>query len=359
MQFTWRNSSGKIKCRLDFWLISKRLLSRVTKTNICAYYDSDHSPVTISIKPEDIQVKRGPGYWKFNNSLLEDEEFVTQMSFIIKHAAEKHKDIADKRLYWEMLKMEIRMFAIRFAKKKAYTERNIELDLQKLEEMNLRIDATPENSSLVNEARKLKIELDEIAVQRTKGSTIWSRARWYELGEKCNKYFFSLEKRSYEKTQITKLKTPEGITVEDPKVVLTVMKNFYNQLYTSQNQPSAERFSNFSDYESLPKLGNEKQNLCEGLITAEECLAALKTFQHNKTPGTDGLTAEFYLCFWNDISGPLIGYGMKTHENPVNIFMVYSQDFQRFFMGFSWLNYHQFFMVLSHEKGMKNQFKMP
>ena len=122
------------------------------------------------------------------------------MSFIIKHAAEKHKDIADKRLYREMLKMEIRMFAIRFAKKKAYTERNIELDLlQKLEEMNLHIDATPENSSLVNEARKLKIELDEIAVQRTKGSIIRSRARWYKLGGKCNEYFFSLEKRSYEK----------------------------------------------------------------------------------------------------------------------------------------------------------------
>ena len=47
----------------------------------------------------------------------------------------------------------------------------------------MRIDATPENSSLVNEARKLQIELDEIAVQRTKGSIIRSRARWYELGE--------------------------------------------------------------------------------------------------------------------------------------------------------------------------------
>ena len=127
---------------MDFWLISKRLLSRVLKTDICAYCDSDHSAVTISIKPEDIQEKRGPGYWKFNNSLLEDaEKFVTKMSFIIKHAAEKHKDIADKRLCWEMLKMEIRMFAIRFAKKKAYAERNIELDLlQKLEEMSLRVN---------------------------------------------------------------------------------------------------------------------------------------------------------------------------------------------------------------------------
>ena len=84
-------------------------------------------------------------------------------------------------------------------------------------------------------------------------------------GGKCNKYFFNLEKKSYEKRHITKLKTPDGITAEDPKVILTVMKNFYNQLYTSQNQPSAERFSNFSVNESLPKLDNEKQNLCEGV----------------------------------------------------------------------------------------------
>ena len=42
------------------------------------------------------------------------------------------------------------------------------------------------------------------------------------------------------------------------------------------------------------------------MITVEECLALLKTFQLNKTLGTDGLTAEFYLRFWIDISGPLI-----------------------------------------------------
>jgi len=146
----------------------------VTNIDISAYYDSDHSPVTISIKPEDKQEKRGPGYWKFNNSLLENKDFVTKMSFIIKHAAQKHKDVADKRLFWEML--EIRIFAIRFAKKKANAERSTELNLlQKLEEINSRIDETPENSSLVNKARKLKIELDEIAVQKTKGSIIRSR----------------------------------------------------------------------------------------------------------------------------------------------------------------------------------------
>ena len=97
------------------------------------------------------------------------------MSFVIKHVAEKLKGIGDKRLYWEMMKME--EVCIRFAKTKASADRSIGLDLhQKLEEMNSRTDATPENSFLINEARKLKIELDEIAVRKTRGAIIRSRA---------------------------------------------------------------------------------------------------------------------------------------------------------------------------------------
>ena len=198
------------------------------------------------------------------------------------------------------------MFAIRFAKRKANAERNTEQNLsQKLDEINSRIDAFPENISLANEVKKLKIELDEIAVQKTKGSIIRSRARWFELGEKCNKYFYNLEKRSYEKRHITKLKTPEGITVKDPTSILSAMKNVYNQLYTFTPIAVADPLSS-CEYESLPRLDDQKQSLCEGLITAEECLAALKTFQHNKSSGTDSLSAEFYLRFWKELSGPLI-----------------------------------------------------
>ena len=105
-RYSWENGSGKIKCRLDFWLISKQLLTRVTETDISAYYDSDHSPVTISLTAEDQGVPRGPGFWKFNNSLLENEEFVTKLKFLILNAKEKYREVTDKRLFWEMIKME-------------------------------------------------------------------------------------------------------------------------------------------------------------------------------------------------------------------------------------------------------------
>ena len=53
------------------------------------------------------------------------------------------------------------------------------------------------------------------------------------------------------------------------------------------------------------RLDGEQQKTCEGLITEEECLPALKQFSKNKTAGSDGLTAEFYLCFWDCVAIPL------------------------------------------------------
>ena len=37
-----------------------------------------------------------------------------------------------------------------------------------------------------------------------------------------------------------------------------------------------------------------------------ECLNSLKTMASDKTPGTDGLPAEFYKVFWEDIEGYLL-----------------------------------------------------
>jgi hypothetical protein len=49
------------------------------------------------------------------------------------------------------------------------------------------------------------------------------------------------------------------------------------------------------------KLTNEESQQLEGPITEEEILAALKTTQNGKSPGSDGFTCEFYKLFWNDI----------------------------------------------------------
>jgi len=46
--------------------------------------------------------------------------------------------------------------------------------------------------------------------------------------------------------------------------------------------------------------------LCDGLLNEYECGLALKEMQNNKSPGSDGITIEFYKIFWNDIKTHLV-----------------------------------------------------
>ena len=46
---------------------------------------------------------RGPGFWKFNNSLLSDTNYVELLTFKIPMFAKKHEQVNNKGLYWEMI----------------------------------------------------------------------------------------------------------------------------------------------------------------------------------------------------------------------------------------------------------------
>ena len=105
-EFTWRTQDLKIKCRLDLWLITKDFIQRsiVQSCEIKYAPHCNHSFVTIDIQTR-IQHPRGPGFWKFNNSLLEDNEYTEKLSENIAVFIEKYKHVEDKRLSWELIKM--------------------------------------------------------------------------------------------------------------------------------------------------------------------------------------------------------------------------------------------------------------
>ena len=53
---------------------------------------------------------------------------------------------------------------------------------------------------------------------------------------------------------------------------------------------------------NIPKLSENLSLDCDGLLTYTECYKALEKFDNNKSPGNDGLTAEFHKTFW-----PILG----------------------------------------------------
>ena len=73
--FTWSQMSPRIFCRLDYWLISNNLQDLVILTDICPAIKTDHAAIIIEFGSKDNQVK-GPGLWKMNCSILEEESYI-------------------------------------------------------------------------------------------------------------------------------------------------------------------------------------------------------------------------------------------------------------------------------------------
>ena len=122
---------------------------------------------------------------------------------------------------------------------------------------------------------------------------IRSKAQWVE-----ETYFLRLEKRNYCNKLITKLKVDENLII-DPIQILNEGQNFYPNLFSENvghdESHMREIGNTFTNTDSLPKIDAIQQEHCERLMTENDLLKSLKAFKNGKTPGTDGLNAEFYI----------------------------------------------------------------
>ena len=209
-----------------------------------------------------------------------------------------------------MIKMQIRVDSISFAKQKRFKQKNQETFLEaKISELQKMIDKNETIHGMnetIEELEKLKQKLEQIIEYKTKGSIIRSKTRWFNEGEKNTKSFLNLEKRHCNKKTIKSLRTENGVTIGTDKDILQEAKNFYQKLYTSSKACPDLYDSTFYPKNNVKKLDDLQKESCEGTLKLKECLEALKSMDNNKSPGLDGLPAEFYKVFWQDIHTYLI-----------------------------------------------------
>ncbi|KAL9978634.1 hypothetical protein ACROYT_G016171 [Oculina patagonica] len=145
-----------------------------------------------------------------------------------------------------------------------------------------------------------------------------SKARWCEHGERNSKYFYRLEKRNYNTKYITELKLPDKTTISGPSDIFnegyryrfkrgSSPDQFYKELCTSTGANSDDqRFDIFFNNPVLPEISADQKQSCEGLLTKDECFASLKQMAKGKSLGSDGLSVEFYLAFWESVGQELV-----------------------------------------------------
>ena len=109
-----------------------------------------------------------------------------------------------------------------------------------------------------------------------------------------------MQKRHFNKKTIKQLQSDKKGAINTDDQILQEAKSFYQNLYsTLHDQPNLRNEDIFFPKNFTEGLDEQSKNECEGLLTDVECLESLKTMTSNKSPGTDGLPAEFYKVFWD------------------------------------------------------------
>ena len=117
ISFTWSNKDFSQASRLDCFYISSSLLQSVRGNKCFPCPLSDHDFVDLLISPVNVSF-HGSGVWKFNCSLLSDDDFINTMTLLI--TSEKEKIILFGSLgdWWDNLKIQIRRTCTDFSSRK-------------------------------------------------------------------------------------------------------------------------------------------------------------------------------------------------------------------------------------------------
>ena len=100
------------------------------------------------------------------------------------------------------------------------------------------------------------------------------------------------------------LLTDDGILVETQDEILKETTNFYKLLYTLEKTDDWAQDYLLNNLKQT--LTDEDKDSMESEITLNEILIAIKSLANEKSPGCDGLTAEFYKTFSNVIGNDLV-----------------------------------------------------
>ena len=141
-------------------------------------------------------------------------------------------------------------------------------------------------------------QLEKIREPKIQGLITRSRVRWYDEGEKCSKFFLSLEKGNGKRKSIQMLRD-NGQILSKKKDIISRFTQHISKRYNanaSDNNSSAEEYlkNNIKN-----KLSGEQKQKLEEPISMLELTAALKSMKKGKSPGSNGFTASFFKHFWD------------------------------------------------------------
>jgi len=311
--YTWRKK--KIMSKLDRILFRSDNFVLQNNCTDWTLTTSDHAAVIATFRHVRKQRKRNE-HVKLDNDIIKTPELRIEIeNYLTEQLATA--DHMNPHAKLDFAKMTVRTKTLEIMKRQKEIVNN---DLKEINaEIQLNIDLMTrhyDNYSqqiLVNEIEELTRKKDSILQKQGAKLASFAKSKWFNEGEKSNKYFLNLLKRIGSRNEMAKL-IDAGIEVTDESEIRRIVGKFYNDLYNTNEEIEIDPtfFGNMFTVEHEDNISLERP------ITVEELWLNLK---HTKatTPGPDGLSNTYLKKLWS-ILGPLIveawNFSLRNNELP-------------------------------------------
>ena len=297
--YTWTKNKPKRHCaRLDFFLCSRSLHTRVKCVQHCFGYGSDHSCVVMKMNSDE--PKRGKSFWKFNTKHLINDKYVNGAKEVVDISSRKYQ-LNNPSLKWELTKTELSgysmVYSIEESKRMKSKHNSMVRAIEFIEKLlNEKYDET-----IDKELCRMKGQFDYHQTQKLQTLIFMSKAKHYSEGQKNTKFFLSRAKSRNTKRTMYQVLNEQGVIITDPKEIFNEQARFYAKLYKGDGR------NNFRVVNTSRKvITPDMKSMLDSPLTKEEMMAALKHFPPEKTPGVDGLPAELYVALFEEIADRLL-----------------------------------------------------
>ena len=275
----------RIYIKQDRHITKHQYLDETVKNNW-----TDHSGLYVQLGGTTVPKHTNP-HWKFNNSVLENDEYTRKVREEIQAYTLYPPPLGSHLNFWVTLKGNVTQFTKEFCRienaKRRDRERELTLMLE-VAKSNPNLD--PMNITAYEE------ELESIKKHKYTGAQIRSRV---EFLEEPTKEFLAMEGLVQSKKNIGGVENKNGVYVTEIGEIRDTFLEYYTDLY-DEGETDNDMQDIYLNY--VRTIDDTQKAELETDLTEQEILESIHSFSKNKSPGPDGLTAEFYQKFSRELA---------------------------------------------------------
>lgn len=120
-------------------------------------------------------------------------------------------------------------------------------------------------------------------------------------------------RQSLSNSLISEISDDSGLIQTDHVKINDTFKQYYSNLYASQNTSDPSDMNSFMANLKTPTISQDQCATLESPFSERDILQAISSLQSGKTPGPDGFPCEFYKVLSSKLSPLLCAVFSETH----------------------------------------------